>query len=102
MGKKAEFEDAHIRVDIREYQFLLPRTWKERQARREQELRDVGQEILDGIARHVDGVAGAYLVVETTDLCEFCGRDWTEGDSPHNGGCCEQDIELMEQSEEVA
>jgi hypothetical protein len=50
------------------------------------------------IRRHVDD-AGVEQHVIMQDTCEWCGAIWTEGESEHNGGCCDQDIEVMERCE---
>ena len=33
--------------------------------------------------------------------CEHCGSPWTEGDFPHNGGCCAEDCKVFDKSEEA-
>ena len=57
----------------------------------------------DQFERHVDHNKGRdYLEVEplTEPVCSFCGYDWTEAkDSPHNGGCCADDADLMPDEE---
>jgi hypothetical protein len=56
------------------------------------------EEMKSQIERHVDGVRrnSVNIVHDTTDYCEWCGSKWTEGDSPHNGGCCDKDCEVMD------
>ena len=56
--------------------------------------REIEQEII----RHVDGTSSGYITIEydTDDICEHCGWTWTEGNSPHNGGCCAIDCDVME------
>lgn len=51
----------------------------------------------DQIVRHVDDVRSRDIRIENDieETCEFCGRPWTEGDSPHNRGCCHRDEEVM-------
>lgn len=53
------------------------------------------ENVVSQIKRHVDHRT-AYIEHDTDDLCSFCGSFWTEGDSPHNGGCCDEDCALME------
>jgi len=52
-------------------------------------------DIISQIRRHVDGTGVVSLKYDTEDVCSFCGAEWTEGDSPHNGGCCDKDIEIQ-------
>jgi len=52
------------------------------------------------IERHVDDVA-CDITIEQVECCEWCGAQWTEGDSEHNGGCCSKDAEVMERCEGV-
>ena len=42
------------------------------------------------------------LLAGVSEVCEFCGREWTEGkDSSHNGGCCDQDAANMPEESET-
>jgi len=64
------------------------------------------EDIADQIRRHVDGLPsyrdrGVNVVWDKEEVCEHCGRVWTEGDSPHNGGCCEEDIKVLDATEEA-
>ena len=59
------------------------------------------EDIAEQIRRHVDGLSshrdrGVDVVWDREEVCEHCGRVWTEGDSPHNGGCCEEDIKVLD------
>lgn len=47
------------------------------------------------IKRHCDNFGSISHEIEKEETCEFCGDLWTEGDSPHNGGCCYKDAEVM-------
>lgn len=47
----------------------------------------------------VGDIGSVSIETDTSTVCEFCGDDWTEGDSPHNGGCCGKDIEVMDRTE---
>ena len=63
------------------------------------EYKSEGERIIAEIRRHVDDCSCEYIV-ETEEVCEWCGADWTEdADSPHNGGCCQQDREVMEMTD---
>ena len=49
-------------------------------------------EMRDGIKRHVDNIGEIDINWDVIKTCEFCGYNWTEpDDSPHNGGCCDED-----------
>ena len=69
----------------------------------EAEAESAAQELLDDILKHVDrslvpscGAKGR-VVWDSDYVCEHCGGCWTEAkDSPHNGGCCDEDCALME------
>lgn len=47
------------------------------------------------IKRHIDD-CHTCLTYDTNEYCEYCGAIWTE-DTPHNGGCCSKDIDLMDE-----
>lgn len=58
--------------------------------------------MVDQIKRHVDDVGSVSVVEEQEDewVCSFCGYPWSEADdSPHNGGCCAKDNDVLEQAE---
>ena len=69
------------------------------QTRTEKETRDICNDMIQQIRRHVDGIDSAVLAYDVEETCEHCGRQWTKGDSPHNGGCCDQDCEVFERCE---
>jgi len=52
-------------------------------------------EVQAQIQRHCDGIDDFNIEFDTDDVCEFCGYKWTEGDSPHNEGCCDEDGKVM-------
>ena len=65
--------------------------------RSEQEEESMCHEIAQDVRRHVDNLGEVIVQWESNLVCEFCGSDWTEPkDSPHNGGCCGEDSEVME------
>lgn len=52
------------------------------------------------VRRHVDNIESALVSWDVEKSCEHCGRAWTEADdSPHNGGCCDKDMEVFGLSE---
>lgn len=53
------------------------------------------KDIVEQIKRHVDDIGWVGVMNESEEVCEFCGSTWTEGNSVHNGGCCDKDIEIM-------
>jgi hypothetical protein len=66
--------------------------------RSDSELMRALEDIKSQIQRHVDGIGrhSVHIVHDRKDVCEWCGSEWTEGKSPHNGGCCAKDCEVME------
>lgn len=59
------------------------------------EIERDAKELLDEIQGHRWG-RRAEIRREVSSFCSFCGRVWTESkDSPHNGGCCDRDVENM-------
>lgn len=59
--------------------------WKRRRA----------EEVVHQIKRHCDDVVDVTVEDETADRCSHCDAIWTEGDRSNNGGCCDDDIEVM-------
>lgn len=52
------------------------------------------------INRHVDAVEDTQIEYDEELVCEFCGEYWAEkNDSPYNGGCCDDDIKILEEKE---
>jgi hypothetical protein len=73
------------------------------QTRTEEETRSICIDLIQQIRRHVDGIDSAVLVFDVERTCEHCGWQWTEGDdSPHNGGCCAKDCDVMDSLQESA
>lgn len=69
--------------------------------RTEEEEVAVCEEIRDQIKRHVT-VGYCEVLSDAEPVCEWCGWAWTEDeDSPHNGGCCGTDCEVLEKTEET-
>jgi hypothetical protein len=97
MGKKTQ--PIHMRVSVTPRSVSPSMLYGNDQDRYWRDVRERADEIAAQIKRHVDNVLHATVEVETEDVCEHCGWQWTEGDSPHNGGCCAKDCEVMEESE---
>jgi hypothetical protein len=53
--------------------------------------KDICEEILSDVKRHVDQVGRVYVEAESEPVCEHCGYAWTEKSSTYNGGCCDKD-----------
>lgn len=86
MGRKHSIRGHYVRVEADNW--LHPE--------RMDKERDLCCVIAKEIHRHVDGIRTISVETEAEYLCEFCGAVWTEGDSPHNGGCCDEDVAVME------
>ena len=87
MARKTLYNGAYVRVNVDRplRRDVTPRDWH-----------DAAKDLQEDILRHCDGIDSSSLEFDTDDVCEFCGYDWTEGDSPHNGGCCDEDTEVLE------
>jgi len=48
--------------------------------------------MVEDINRHVDDVGWVAVLSEADDVCEYCGRAWTEDSNDFNGGCCDRDM----------
>jgi len=75
--------------------------------RTEAESEAICQEIAEDIRRHVDNLPswrgrGVTVTWDSHEVCEHCGAPWTEGDAPHNGGCCAEDCKVFYEFEDVA
>jgi len=106
MGK--QINKADIRVEVRprslgDYgQFRISNGRERTEAQAITDCEDIAEQI----RRHVDGLPscrdrGVDVVWDNEEVCEYCGRAWTEGDSPHNGGCCKEDIKVLDAPEEA-
>lgn len=95
MGKRTRYNCAYLTVEIdRPYRYGRELTRDHWYA--------AAKAARDEIVRHCDSVGAIDIESDTDELCGFCGSQWTEGDSPHNGGCCTQDIAVLEQAEAAA
>ena len=90
MAKKTIYNCAYLRVDL-----VHPKSWINAGfcMTRDRWL-DTANDMKRLIERHCD-VESVTIEADTEDVCEFCGYNWTEGDSLHNGGCCEKDAEVL-------
>lgn len=64
--------------------------------KRLKEYKDICEQIVDDINRHVDNVGYVSVVEETENICEFCGGIWnpdTYGFYKNCNGCCQREIE---------
>ena len=104
MGHVKRKEDIHVRVEARDAgDFGMIRIGGMEKSENEA-IRDC-EEIASQIRRHVDGLPSSRdrgVSVEWTEAlyCEHCGSTWSEGEnSPHNGGCCAKDCDVLEAHE---
>ena len=66
--------------------------------RRRKHYKSEAEDLQQQAKRHTD--AGSVdLESDTVEVCEWCGSTWTEGNSPHNGGCCQRDSEVADRCE---
>ena len=92
MGKRHRILSYNIRIEPRR---LVAHGGR---VARLEDYRQCCEQIIKDIQRHVDNVGSALMEVESEEVCEYCGALWTEGSSPHNGGCCARDCEIVEGS----
>ena len=105
MSKQINKTNIHVEVcprSLGDYGFIRTRG----RERTEKEAIADCEEIARDIRRHVDGLPsygnqGVCVIWDKEEVCEHCGWAWTEGDSPHNGGCCAKDIEVLEATEAI-
>jgi len=91
MPRKTVITDYEVRIAVRPG--WLAQTEEERLKTKKRNA----ESIVSAINRHIDDVQQAWVHAETEAVCSFCGWAWTEAkDSPHNGGCCGEDCEIME------
>ena len=87
MPKETFYNGAYVRANVdrpfgRE---ITPRHW-----------RDAAEDLLKDIKRHCDGIESLSVELDTEDICEFCGRAWTEASDTYNE-CCEKDATAHEE-----
>ena len=102
MGRLTRPTEYYVRIDPRRLGSLgvcsVPDSWIESDEYKQLvEYKELCEDMIDQIKRHVDGIGWVGVEEVTEDVCEFCGYNWTEGDdSPHNGGCCAKDGDVYE------
>lgn len=57
-------------------------------------------EIAADIKPHVDNAGYIEVIFDREEVCEHCGREWTESSKTYNGGCCaaDEDAEVARQA----
>jgi len=88
--KKLVQENVRVVIDVDENKFI-----KDREERFKDQKNNATW-LVESIRRHCDGYASVSIEWDAEDCCEHCGVTWTEGDSPHNGGCCDNDCDVMD------
>ncbi len=93
MAKKTVYSCAYLRVDL-----TCPWVkWSnDPNVIREQWL-TAARDMKKSIERHCD-VESVTIEANTDDVCQFCGRDWTEDNTVYNGGCCNKDEQDYQES----
>ena len=61
------------------------------EAERLKMYKDLCDEIVADIKRHVSGVGYVGVECDSEYVCGYCGASWTEDDDKYNGGCCAKD-----------
>ena len=89
LGKTTRFNCCYLTVELTDVGLYRLR------GRTPEGWRAAAKELRDQIERHCDS-GRIDIETDSDDLCEFCGALWTEGDDPHNGGCCAEDIKVLE------
>lgn len=104
MGKTTKPIEYWVRVEPQRlgqfgYGSVSDRLIEPDEAKRLEEYRKLCEQIAADVKRHADDVGSVTVQCETEEVCEHCGAEWTEGEMPHNGGCCEKDAEVCEEYE---
>lgn len=108
MGMKNIATSVYVRVEGEtplSYGFWQDHTRKDRTGMadyltyRASAMEDEAKRIATDVFRHVDDVTVCRVEREFSQVCEFCGAEWTEGASEHNGGCCTRDRENVPEDE---
>ena len=98
MGKTTRYNCAYLDVTVSR---PWPLAGSDNEKKRQDRWVEIATKLLTQIIRHCDDVEHVEIKHDTDDLCEHCGAAWTEGDSSHNGGCCDKDCDVMEAEDAV-
>lgn len=89
--KQAKEIGSYLKVEPRMPRWVYQRPNESEEDARTRIARSTCEEMMEGIKRHVDDVGYMSIVAETTPVCSYCGRDWTEESDTYNRGCCDED-----------
>ncbi len=56
------------------------------------------EQLAKQIKRHCDDIESVEIKTIEENICEFCGYGWTEDSAEYNGGCCDKDQDMHEQT----
>ncbi len=94
MGRKADIVDYRVEVEVEgppSLNFEVETSHK----------KVVAEGAAESIERHVDNVLHVRVVPEINAYCSYCGYRWGEDeDSPHNGGCCDEDAKNIPEEDQ--
>lgn len=94
MGKKYYVDGYYVRVEVQSY-------FHPDQQEVAGWMKTDAEKMVEQIKRHVDDVGNVTVEADGEYVCEHCGSKWTEGNSPYNGGCCDEDEKAHLPQEEV-
>lgn len=91
-----KFEDAYVKVEVWGWYHNTLKNRGDLTALKKSLLTDCA-DVVNQIERHVDDITSVNVEEVYENVCEYCGAKWTEGpNSPHNGGCCDEDCKVFE------
>lgn len=100
--RKSRLVGAHVIVDVQPVWPPQQQSWETAQRyieRLRNHYHNESNRLRSEIKRHVDDLGEISIEFIVESICEFCGAKWTEAkDSPHNGGCCEQDLAIADKA----
>jgi len=88
--KKLVEENVRVVIDVDYNQFI-----KDPEARFKDQ-KNTAAWLVEEIRRHCDGHTSVNIEWDSEERCEHCDATWTEGDSQHNGGCCDNDCDILD------
>ena len=62
------------------------------ETKRNQRYKELCEEIVDDVKRHVDSVGSVYVDFDTTEICEYWGYEW-ETDENGCPVCCQKAVD---------